>query len=154
MPTLDSTLQSMVLEVIQDSELFLVDLTIRGRQGSKVVEVYLDGESGVSVDKLTSVSKQLAFLLETADIIKGKYNLNVSSPGSENALKMPRQYKLHAGRTLELTTQPQKEGSEPNKEKGELISATDTEFILKLSSGENRTYTFEEIKDARIVHPW
>jgi len=153
-PRLESTIQALVLEVIRDVDLFLVELRIRGRQGSKVVEIYLDGESGVTVDQLASVSKKLAVLLETEDLIKGKYSLSVSSPGSDRALQLPRQYKQHSGRTIELRTRSQKDENGNGRVRGELVSASDTELILKLGSGENQTYTFEEIKEARISQPW
>lgn len=153
-PTLDSAIQKLVLEVIQDTDLFIVDMRIRGRQGSKVVEVFLDGEAGVSVEQLASISKQLGFLLETEDLIKGKYNLNVSSPGPDKALQIPKQYKRHIGRTIEIKAHSEGKESGPVKEMGELVSASDKEVVLKTDSRENRIFTFEEIEEARIVYPW
>ena len=140
-------------EAIAATDLFLVDVEVRGRDGSRVVEVYLDGDAGVGIDELAEISRQLAFLLDTENIIPGKYSLNVSSPGSERALKYPRQYRRHEGRKVEIET---RSGSaeEVVTETGELVSSSDVDVELRLPGGEHRRIPFTEVERARIVMPW
>ena len=38
--------------------------------------------------------------LDTEDVVSGTYNLNVSSPGADRPLTLPRQYAKHVGRRL------------------------------------------------------
>ena len=154
--TVDTTtrVEELAREAIADTELFLVEVRIRGRKGSQVVEVYIDGDSGVGVDQLASVSRQLSFLLESEDLIGGKYNLNVSSPGTERALQVPRQYKQHSGRTVEVRLGPEEPDGRQQTVRGELVSTSEEDVTLKIESGEQKKIRFRDIESASIVLPW
>ena len=76
-------------EAAVDTDLFVVDVEVRGFQGSRVVEVFVDGEAGAGSDDLTALSRSLAFLLDTEDFIKGRYRLDVSTPGADRAHRRP-----------------------------------------------------------------
>ena len=78
-----SRVRALAEEVSADREAFVVDVQVRGQKGSRIVEVFVDADDGVGSDDLARLSRDLAFLLETEDVIKGKYYLNVSSPGAE-----------------------------------------------------------------------
>jgi len=141
-------------EAIGESDIFLVDVVVRGRQGSRVVEVYVDGDNGVSVNTLAEISRQLAFVLDSEDLIRGKYHLNVSSPGVEKALKLSRQYRQHTGKKIEIKVRPERPDEHRAVEMGELVSSSGEEVVLRLGSGEKRRILFEEIDEAQIVMPW
>jgi ribosome maturation factor RimP len=144
----------LVEEALSESALYLVDLVVRGRTGSRVVEVYVDGDAGVGVDELAEMSRRIAFLLDTEDPIKGKYNLNVSSPGTDRALLFPRQYAKHRGKSLEIHVRSDKPESEGVTETGELIDLGEEAVELRTKSGEHRTISFDRVERARIVLPW
>ncbi len=153
-PSTESEIQRLALEAMHGSGLFLVDVVVRGRQGSRVVEVFIDGEQGVDVGDLASISKQLSFLLESEDLIRGKYHLNVSSPGEQKALLNPRQYRQHEGRTIEVLLRSSISDEDSVWEKGHLVSSSENNVVLELDSGKKKTITFAEIDEARIVMPW
>lgn len=153
-PSIESEIQRLALEAMHGSGLFLVDVAVRGRQGSQIVEVFIDGDQGVDVDDLTSISKQLSFLLESEVLIRGKYHLNVSSPGEQKALLNPRQYRQHKGRTIEVLLRSSISDEDSVWEKGQLVSSSENNVVLELDSGKKKTITFEEIDEARIVMPW
>lgn len=87
---------------IDRNDAFLVDLVIRGERTSKVVELYVDTDSGILLDQCSSISRELASLLDEADIIQGRYRLDVSSPGLDKPLKLLRQYKKNIGRNCRI----------------------------------------------------
>ncbi|GMQ81515.1 MAG: ribosome maturation factor RimP [Rhodothermia bacterium] len=153
-PSIESEIQHLALEAMRGTDLFVVDVVVRGRQGSRVVEVFIDGDKGVHVDDLASISKQLSFLLESEDLLRGKYHLNVSSPGEQKAFLIPRQYRQHKGRTIELLVRSSRPDEDSVKKKGQLVSSSENDVVLELGSGERKTITFEEIDAARIVMPW
>lgn len=93
----------LVRDVITNPDVFVVDIVVRGRKGSRVVEVYLDGDEGIGVAELAAISRELGFLMDAEDIIKGGYSLNVSSPGEDRCLLLPRQFTRHVGKTVEIT---------------------------------------------------
>ncbi len=141
-------------EAIEDRYIFLVDVVVRGRQDSRLVEVFIDGDNGVGVGTLAEISRQLAFVLDSEDLIRGKYRLNVSSPGADQALKLPRQYRRHAGRKIEIKIRPENPEGSGVVETGELVSSSEEDVVLRLGSGEQRKILFEEIDEAHIVMPW
>lgn len=144
----------LVEEAIEDRDVFLVDVVVRGRQGSRVVEVFIDADHGVGVDSLAKISRQLAFVLDSEDLIRGKYHLNVSSPGAEKALKLPRQYRQHEGRKIEITIRSENPEGGSIVETGELVSSSAEDVVLRLGSGKQHKILFEEIDEAHIVMPW
>ncbi len=85
-------------ELIQRDDWFIVDLQVRGRKGSRVVEVYLDGDDGVNVDDMASLSRELAFLLDTEDLIKEVSPERILTRRDDRALVMERQYRRHVGK--------------------------------------------------------
>jgi ribosome maturation factor RimP len=151
---LTERVKQLVEEALSESALYLVDLVVRGRSGSRVVEVYLDGDDGVGVDELAQMSRSIAFLLDTENPISGKYNLNVSSPGTDRALLFPRQYAKHRGKRLEIRLRSDNPEAEGVTETGELVASGDETVELRTNSGEHRTISFDRVERARIVLPW
>jgi len=151
---LRSRIVELAEEAIDTSDLFLVDVLVRGRVGSTVVEVFVDGDDAVGLDELASISRNLGFALETEDIISGKYNLNVSSPGAERALTMPRQYAKHVGREIKVKLSAEGDELESDTIAGELISNSDADIRILVQNGTERTIKLKEIKQARILLPW
>src|SRR5690606_31902539 len=78
------------------------DLKVSGKSGPQKVIVLIDGDSGVGIDDCSKVSREMAAIIEEQDLISGKYILEVSSPGVDSPLKLPRQYPQHIGRKLRL----------------------------------------------------
>jgi ribosome maturation factor RimP len=147
---LRTRIRALAEEVATDSDAYVVDVQVRGQKGSRIVEVFLDADEGVGSDDLARLSRSLAFLLETEEVVKGKYYLNVSSPGAERPLVMPRQYRKHVGRTLQVTTGS---ADAESVRTGTLAAVRDDAFDLDVD-GETETIPFADVTDARIQLPW
>ena len=153
--TLSQRITSLVEEILVDPDLFLVDVVLRGQKGSHVVEVYVDSEKGVNIDTLAVISRELGFMLETEELISGRYRLNVSSPGTDRPLRFLRQYPKHIGRTLNVKWVKNAE-LEPSTEsvQGQLIDVTDKAITLSLPQDSKLTIEFNTIEKAKVVLPW
>jgi ribosome maturation factor RimP len=92
------------LEIIINEfpELFLVDLTVTGVSGNQRVLVLIDGEAGLPIESCSLISRKLSNRIEEEDLIDGAFNLEVSSPGIDRPLSLPRQYKKNIGRKLKV----------------------------------------------------
>jgi len=66
------------------------------RSGS--LRVILDREGGVRLDDCETVSKEISALLDVADFGRGRYTLEVSSPGLNRPLYRPADYERFVGR--------------------------------------------------------
>ena len=106
---MDETLvQKLVveLELIIDEfpELFLVDLTVTGVSGKQLVLVVIDSDLGLPIEMCSLISRKLLSKIEEKDLFEGTFNLEVSSPGIDKPISLPRQYKKNIGRKLEIET--------------------------------------------------
>lgn len=140
-------------EVLRDVDLFLVDVVVRGRKGSQVVEVYVDGDDGVGVDDLARLSREIGFLLDTEEVIKGKYNLNVSSPGEDRSLILPRQYRRHVGKSIDV--QLSADGGEENSLVSGLNRGVEGDVLrLETDEGEQISIPLDTVESAKVKLPW
>ena len=121
------------------SSIFLLE--VRGK-GSKYT-VYLDSDSGLSFADLQKISRYLEEKLETDRVVPENYTLDVSSPGADRPLTLPRQYSKHIGRDLlvKLNDETQKKGT---------LEAVEEESIVIGTKKKKETIT-EEISFADIL---
>ena len=149
--TVDQRVHRIVEDVLVGTPLYVVEIVVRGVKGSRVVEVYVDSDEALSVDTLAKVNREVGFLLETEEVIEGRYTLNVSSPGVDRPLRLPRQYKKNIGRTLKVKYM--------NEEKrlnvqGELINTAEEFIELNVKGGTLHRISMEDIVESKIVLPW
>ena len=158
--TLSDKVEALVAEVLAGTPHFLVELDVRGMKGSRVVNVYLDSDTGIGVDDMARISRDLGFLLDTEDVMGGNYSLNVSSPGIDRPLRLRRQYKKNIGRML-LVHYRKPEGEGETEATGELVSVDDEGIELDLTTKkkkqtqtEQRRIAFDDIVWAKVRLPW
>lgn len=147
---LRSRIHALADEVAADGEAYVVDVQVRGQKGSRIIEVFVDADGGVGSDDLARLSRDLAFLLDTEDVVKGKYYLNVSSPGADRPLTMLRQFKKHVGRLFRVTTPGE---GEPIVRTGTLVAVHDDAIELDVD-GTAEVVAFADVTDARVQLPW
>ena len=120
-----------------EPSLFLVDIRVKPTNN---IKVYIDGDQGVSIDKLVQYNRRLYKQIEEMGLYPGgDFSLEVSSPGVDEPLKLHRQYLKNIGRFAEVTD------LEGKKTEGKLVSATETELGLEETKGKGK-------KAETIVH--
>jgi ribosome maturation factor RimP len=102
MPLLEE-IERLLPAFLADNDLYVVDITIKPSKVMQKITILLDKDEGITIDECASVSRRLATVLEAEEIIEGSYNLEVSSPGLDQPLKLPRQYTKNLGRDLKVT---------------------------------------------------
>lgn len=92
----------LVDETLKATPFFRVDSTAKGTPRSPIISVYVDGDEGINIDDCASISRDLHRRIEQSGMCPGGFELNVSSPGMDRALRLPRQYARHVGRDVRL----------------------------------------------------
>jgi len=146
-------IRALAEEVVAGTSYFVVDVEVRGHKGTRVVEIYVDGDDGIGHDDLAVVSKEVGFLLDVEDTVDGSYKLEVSSPGIKRPLSVPRQYQKNVGRTLRVRYQTE-ESTQDEIVVGELTDADDEEIELELSSNQRLRLPYTAVTEARVELPW
>ena len=145
MINVEDKVRELVEEIISDQDgLFLVDIQLKGHQGSQHLLITLDGDKGVQIEQCAKVSRKVGYEIEESEIIGGKYQLEVSSAGMGSPLKMLRQYVKNIGRGLDVKLM------DGTKLTGDLLKAEDDGIALEID-GENREISFKEIDKSKVV---
>ena len=143
----------LVKQFIDDDEIFLVEVNIKGKPGNQKIQVFIDGDQYVDVDECSKISRKLSDELEGRDLIEGRYIIEVSSPGVNKPLKLIRQYPKHIGRELEVITRNKK------KYQGALLGVIDEEIEISIKSSkikkelnsESLKLSLGDIEEAKVV---
>ena len=144
------SITGLVEEILAEgSDCFLVD--VRLKPGNKI-QVFLDADAGVSLGTCTQINRKLYPKIEEAGMFEpGNFELEVSSPGLDEPLKLPRQYQKNIGRAVEVVM---KDGI---KISGKLISANESSISVEEIKGKGKkqeivlhTLLTEQIKTTKI----
>ena len=142
---MEEEIKKIAEESIQEnSDLFLVDVKVKGNSGNQKVLIFVDGDKGVSIDQCSKISRQVASVMEEEDMMEGKYTLEVSSPGLDFPLTLHRQYVKNVGRELTIET------LEGEKIEGELTLVKDEIIELRTKGKEQTSLPFKEIKQSKV----
>lgn len=132
-----------------EKDLFLVEIKIKPTNN---IKIYIDGDQGVSVDKLVSYNRKLYREIEEEKIFpNGDFSLELSSPGLDEPLKLHRQYLKNVGRAVEVIL------IDGIKTEGVLRSVSESEITVEETKGKGKkmeTHThvipFVNIKTTKI----
>lgn len=101
-----SALRAAVADVLADAGVDLEDLTVSAAGRRQVVRVVVDRDGGVDLDRVADVSRRVSEVLdrpELADEVPGPFVLEVTSPGVDRPLTLPRHWRRARGRLVEIT---------------------------------------------------
>lgn len=93
------------LEEHLEPQYFVVETNYSEKKPKAKLSIILDGDEGITIDKCAKVSRLLSNQLDELDLIPSGFTLEVSSPGVDKPLKLPRQFKKNQGRTLRIVQQ-------------------------------------------------
>ena len=113
-------------------ELWGVEHLSQGRHS--LVRIYIDAESGITVDDCATVSEQVGGVFDVEDTITGEYTLEVSSPGMDRLLFKLEQYPGYVGEIVELRLRGAFEGR--RRFKGVLKGIEGEEVVIQVDDHE------------------
>lgn len=121
---------SNLLEPLLAEDVFLVSIGIKPTNN---IKVYLDADTGLGIEKCIRINRALYKAVEESGMYpEGDFSLEVSSPGVDEPLKLPRQYVKNTGREVEVTLQ------DKTIKTGKLLAVTDEQITLETTEGKNK----------------
>ena len=148
-------INSLVAPIVSDLGLELYDLEFV----SGVVRIVVDtppGQSGaVDLEKIGLLTRLISREFDHAEPVPGRYTLEVTSPGLERNLRLPRHYirELNKVVSVRLTTPLESAGGE-RRVHGVLASADEREITVRDASDLEIKISYEQIDRARTVFEW
>ena len=75
-----------------------------------IIRLYLDRQSGVTLDDCTTVSNQLGDIFDINDLVDNQYTLEVSSPGFDRPLSRDQDFVKYRGSSVNIKTSSKIDG--------------------------------------------
>jgi len=110
--------------------------------------VYIDSNTGVTVDDCAQVSNQLEGLLDVETLVPANCTLQVSSPGLDRILFRPEQFGERIGTEIDIKLRWPIQGR--SRVRGKLIACNDTHFNIAVDQ-EEYELEFAQVSRARVV---
>jgi ribosome maturation factor RimP len=133
----------------------LVDVELVGSGRARTLRLTVERAEGlpegVDLEALTAASEAVSPTLDALDAVSGSYNLEVSSPGLERALRRPRDFRRFLDTTVSIKTHEAVDGA--RRHRGRLLAAGDEGVCLEVD-GVERRFAYEDIAQARTVFEW
>ncbi|KOX14363.1 ribosome maturation factor RimP [Micromonospora profundi] len=154
-------LRTVIEPVVNDAGYDLEDLSVSRAGRRHVVRVIVDADGGIDLDAVADVSRAVSAALDAAeesggDILAGEYQLEVSSPGVDRPLTLPRHWRRNVGRLVKVTVRgavalpgQRAEPSAGRQLTGRVVGADDETVQLETDSGRD-SLTYAELGPGRV----
>jgi ribosome maturation factor RimP len=123
-------------------DLEAVDLTSAGKR--RVLRVAIDKDGGVTMDDIADATREVSRVLDETDLMgQQAYTLEVSSPGVDRPLTLPRHWRRNTGRLVKVKLRD----AEPTI--GRIRSTDEAGAVLDVD-GTERRLEYAEVQKAKI----
>lgn len=123
-------------------DLEAVDLSKAGKRS--VLRVAVDKDGGVDMDDIAAATGEVSRVLDDSDLMgSGSYTLEVSSPGVDRPLTLPRHWRRNLDRLVKVTV------AEGDEVTGRIVEADETGAALDVD-GERRRVEFADVSKAKV----
>lgn len=143
-------LRGLIGPYLEAERLELDDLQLVGGGGTRVLRVVVDGEGGVTLDRLAETSRRLSRLLDSNIGLQGPYRLEVTSPGLERRLRTARHFEKSVDREVVMKVQTE-EGVQSLRGR---LSLADGRGCGVVVDGDIHWFRYGDVLSARTVFRW
>jgi ribosome maturation factor RimP len=128
------TIRMLIEKDLRERDFFLVDIQVKS---SGKIFVYADTLGGITLDECVTISRLIE---KKMDRNVEDYELEVSSPGLDNPLRLPFQYRKNTGRMVRIVK------TDGAVNEGKIREADDEKVKLEVTLKKKRAGKKEEIK--------
>ena len=123
-------------------DLEAVDLSNAGKR--RVLRVAIDKDGGVTMDDIADATREVSRVLDETDAMgQQAYTLEVSSPGVDRPLTLPRHWRRNTGRLVKVVL------DEGDPVTGRITETDDTGAVLDVEGADHRV-EYAAVKKAKI----
>jgi ribosome maturation factor RimP len=145
-------IEALITPVLADLGLEMYDLEYNGGIVKITVDTPPGSPGGIDVDQLSQCTRLISRELDHDDPVPGHYTLEVSSPGLERNLRLPRHFQRETSKSAAIRLQNVMNGE--RRLSGVIESAGADTFLLRLANGEERIIPYDQIDRAKTIFVW
>ena len=142
--------ETLIRPVVEGAGFELVEVVFRREGGRQILRVTVDRED-MDLDAISELSEKVSRRLDLEDFGRGRYELEVSSPGIERPLRTPAQFRRFVGAQVKVKTAEPVEGARVHT--GTLVAADDATVVVEVD-GVERIVALDDVTSARTVVDW
>lgn len=125
---LKDQIAELITPALQQAGYFLEDVNLVTPGNHRIVTVIVDGESALNLDQVTVASKLVSELMDEAPFMgETPFTLEVTSPGIDRPLTLPRHFAKNVTRLLKVTK------TDGEVVTGRIVSNTDADVTLTVA---------------------
>jgi ribosome maturation factor RimP len=147
---LHDKLHALIAPVLQNFNIDFIALELKGSKSNLVVRVVADQDGGITLPTCAAISRALSDQLDVADVIPGRYRLEVSSPGIDWPLKTARDFQRHLGREVNLRY---RDGETTVEIEGTIQAVSGAEIVIAAKS-RNVAISLQQIEAGKLKLKW
>jgi ribosome maturation factor RimP len=145
---LKDQISELITPALHQAGYFLEDVNLVTPGQHRIVTVIVDGESALNLDQVTVASKLVSELLDEAAFMgETPFTLEVTSPGIDRPLTLPRHFAKNNDRLLKVTK------SDGEVVTGRIVSNTENDVTLTVAEKKEVkevTINLADIKRAQV----
>ncbi len=144
---IDQTRERLVEELTEPLlqlgfDLEAVEITPAGRR--RVLRVAVDRDGGITLDDVATATKEVSRVIDDSDVMgEQPYTLEVTSPGVDRPLTLPRHWRRNQGRLVKVSLRG------GDSVTGRIVDSDETVAQLDVD-GAARTVAIDDVANARI----
>ena len=120
--------------------------------GKQILRLYVDQPDGINLDGCVAASRIISSIRELDEIVNGRYNLEVSSPGIERPIRSKAHFERHIGQVVQVKLQ--EKIFDRRHGVGKIVSISDkAEVTLETLQG-MWSFPIERVQKASLVYSW
>jgi len=145
---------SLVAPIVTDLGLDLYDIEYTGGIVRIVVDTQPGGPTGVSLENIALITRLVSREFDHSDPVPGRYTLEVTSPGLERTLRLPRHFVREVGKTIAVRLSSALDGQ--RRIQGDLVSASEDTIVVRLTDNAltEVTIPLSIVERAKTVFQW
>jgi len=144
---LKDSIADAIRSAVENAGFFLEDVFTSNPGNHRIVTCMIDGLLPLSLDEVTVVSREISAILDESPLLTEAFTLEVTSPGIERPLTLPRHWTKNLTRIIKVTLNDETEVS------GRLTEFDEVRAILiENIKGRMKTHevAFADIKRAHV----
>jgi len=143
------SIEPIIQLIAKELSLVVLEVTFNKEGSRHFLRIFIYNPKGpVTINDCTNMSRLLSTELDTGDLIKVPYNLEVSSPGTNKKLKKPIEYEVFKNEPVKIILK-KAEAPEEKVIFGNLIGLTENNTAV-LVEKDKQTYSFK-LENIKVV---
>lgn len=145
-----TALRAELEPIVASLDLSIYDITLSGGD-RPTLAVLVNRAGGVDLDTIETATRTISATLDTLDPLRGRYLLEVSSPGLERPLRTAEHFADAIGEDVTLKTRDA--AGHVERIRGSLVSSDGAAITIHTDTGD-LTVALDVVEQARTVFVW